>query len=104
MSDLLRKLNDFMPRLRPSPANPVSNEAPTERSLGGIKVSLIRLLGVLSYENTNVGDQVREHGGVQLVLSMTEVDELNPCMSILYNRSELIRETCENMRYLLFET
>lgn len=71
-----------MPRLRPSPANPVSNDAPTERSLGGIKVSLIRLLGVLSYENTNVGDQVRNHGGIQLVLSMTEVDELNPCMSI----------------------
>jgi ataxin-10 len=82
MSDLLRKLQEFMPRLRPSPANPVSNDAPTERSLGGIKVSLVRLLGVLSYENTNVGDQVREHGGVQLVLSMTEVDELNPCMSL----------------------
>jgi ataxin-10 len=82
MSDLLRKLQEFMPRLRPSPANPVSNDAPTERSLGGIKVSLVRLLGVLSYENTNVGDQVREYGGVQLVLSMTEVDELNPCMSL----------------------
>jgi ataxin-10 len=82
MSDLLRKLQEFMPRLRPSPANPVSNDAPTERSLGGIKVSLVRLLGVLSYENINVGDQVREHGGVQLVLSMTEVDELNPCMSL----------------------
>jgi ataxin-10 len=77
--DLLKGLNDFMPRVRPSPANPVSNDAPTERSLGGIKVSLIRLLGVLSYENTKVGDQVREQGGVQLVLSMTEVDELNPC-------------------------
>lgn len=68
-----------MPRIRPSPANPVSNEAPTERSLGGIKVSLVRLLGVLSFEDTTVGDQVRERGGVQLVLSMTEVDELNPC-------------------------
>jgi ataxin-10 len=82
ISELLKALNAFMPRLRPSPANPVSNDAPTERSLGGIKVSLIRLLGVLSYENTNVGDQVRSHGGIQLVLSMTEVDELNPCMSL----------------------
>jgi ataxin-10 len=80
--ELLKALNAFMPRLRPSPANPVSNDAPTERSLGGIKVSLIRLLGVLSYENTNVGDQVRSHGGIELVLSMTEVDELNPCMSL----------------------
>lgn len=70
-----------MPRLRPSPANPVSNEAPTERSLGGIKVSLIRLLGVLTFDDKPVSDQVREHGGVQLVLSMTEVDELNPCQS-----------------------
>jgi ataxin-10 len=68
-----------MPRIRPSPANPVSNEAPTERSLGGIKISLVRLLGVLSFEDTAVGDQVRERGGVELVLSMTEVDELNPC-------------------------
>jgi len=82
IAELLKALNAFMPRLRPSPANPVSNDAPTERSLGGIKVSLIRLLGVLSYENTQVGDQVRAHGGIQLVLSMTEVDELNPCTSL----------------------
>jgi ataxin-10 len=68
-----------MPRIRPSPANPVSDQAPTERSLGGIKVSLVRLLGVLSFEDTAIGDQVRLRGGVQLVLGMTEVDELNPC-------------------------
>ena len=73
-----------MPRLRPSPANPVSTEAPTERSLGGIKVSLIRLLGVLTYNDQSVSDQVRQHGGVQLVLSMTEVDELNPCEFSLF--------------------
>lgn len=80
-----------MPRLRPSPANPVSNEAPTERSLGGIKVSLIRLLGVLTYDDKSVSDQVREHGGVQLVLSMTEVDELNPCTPPHINAIQMMR-------------
>ena len=101
ISELLKALNAFMPRLRPSPANPVSNDAPTERSLGGIKVSLIRLLGVLSYENTNVGNQVRSHGGIQLVLSMTEVDELNPCMSLPSFQAKC--KICVNMLYSPFE-
>lgn len=76
---LLKGLNDFLPRLKPSPVNPLSDEAPTERSLGGIKVSIVRLLGVLTYDDIAVSDQVREHGGVHLVLGMTEVDERNPC-------------------------
>lgn len=70
-----------MPRLRPDLANPVSTSAPSERSLSGIKVTLVKLIGILSFEDTSVGDMVREEGGVQLVLGMTEVDERNPCES-----------------------
>lgn len=80
-TEMLGQLKEFVPRLRPDPANPVSTEAPSERSLSGIKVTLVKLIGVLSYEDTKVGDQVREAGGIQLILGMTEVDELNPCKS-----------------------
>ena len=48
--------------------------------LSSVKRNLVRLLGILTFEDTAVGDLVREYDGVHLILSMTEVDELNPCM------------------------
>lgn len=79
---MLRQLSDFLPRVKPSAASrpPTSNgTAP----LSSIKRDLVRLLGVLTFEDTAVGDLVQGCGGVQLVLSMTEVDVSNPCMSHL---------------------
>ncbi len=37
------------------------------------------MLGILTFEDTAVGDVVRDCGGVQVILGMTEVDERNPC-------------------------
>lgn len=72
-----------LPNLRQSAAaaKPVSDKPPTERYLGGIKVSLVRLLGALSYNDTSVGDAVRWSNGIEVVLSLTQVDEHNPCTS-----------------------
>ena len=47
--------------------------------MAAMKRNLVRLLGVLTFDNVPVGDLVRNCGGVQLLLSMTEVDEFNPC-------------------------
>ncbi|WVQ74876.1 hypothetical protein IAR50_004483 [Cryptococcus sp. DSM 104548] len=79
--DLLRALNDFFPKTNPRTAS----SEPTLPTLSAelkpfskAKRDLVRLLSILSFEDTSVGDQVRECSGVQLVLSMTEIDEGNP--------------------------
>lgn len=43
-----------------------------------IKQHLLQLLSVITYQDIDVGDQVRACGGVELVLSLTEFDESNP--------------------------
>ncbi|CAD6577777.1 MAG: hypothetical protein TREMPRED_002036 [Tremellales sp. Tagirdzhanova-0007] len=75
--DLLRELNAFLPRVKPSvnTSLPSTSEA---APLSSVKRNLVRLLGILTFEDTAVGDLVREYDGVHLILSMTEVDELNP--------------------------
>lgn len=52
---------------------------PELKPFSNLKRDLVRLLGVLTFNDTRVGDQVREYEGVQLVLSLTEIDEANPC-------------------------
>ncbi|WVQ81893.1 hypothetical protein IAT38_004020 [Cryptococcus sp. DSM 104549] len=88
--DLLRALNDFFPRTNPrqpppnapSPSSsslPTSSIVPNElKPFSNLKRDLVRLLGILTFDDTTVGDQVRAHEGIQLVLSLTEVDEGNP--------------------------
>jgi len=78
--DLLQELNLFLPRVKPGNV-PLHSASAEIAPLSGIKSNLVRLLGILTYEDIAVGDLVRECGGVQLVLSMTEVDESNPCTS-----------------------
>ncbi|WVQ99934.1 hypothetical protein IAU59_007077 [Kwoniella sp. CBS 9459] len=82
---LLRSLDTFFPRI-----NPRSKSSPQQQSDGAaiateelrpfanLKRNLVQLLGILSFEDTAVGDQVREAEGIQLLLSMTEIDEGNP--------------------------
>ena len=43
-----------------------------------IKQHLLQLHSVITYQDIDVGDQVRACGGVELVLSLTEFDESNP--------------------------
>ena len=77
---MLRRLNLFLPRVKPSASSSRSASAETA-PLSSIKRDLVRLLGILTFEDVAVGDLVRERGGVQLILSMTEVDESIPCTS-----------------------
>lgn len=80
--DMLRALNDFFPRTNPrnpSPATATMTIQPELKPFSNLKRDLVRLLGVLTFNDTRVGDEVREYEGVQLVLSLTEIDEANPC-------------------------
>lgn len=80
--DMLRALNNFFPRTNPrnpSPPTATTTIQPELKPFSNLKRDLVRLLGVLTFNDTRVGDQVREYEGVQLVLSLTEIDEGNPC-------------------------
>lgn len=89
IQDLLKDLEIFLPRTNPRLARSESTSPlipPDQvRPIAQLKRVLVELLGVLTFCDTSVGDQVREAGGVQLVLGMTEMDEANPCKS-LYQR------------------
>ncbi|KAL0249840.1 hypothetical protein I308_103142 [Cryptococcus tetragattii IND107] len=79
--DMLRALNDYFPRTNPRNPSPVTTTTavpPELKPFSNLKRDLVRLLGVLTFSDTRVGDQVRECEGVQLVLSLTEIDEGNP--------------------------
>lgn len=95
---LLQRLEVFLPRTNPrlSRLNPTFPLIPPDqaRPIAQLKRILVQLLGVLTFGDTQVGDQVREAGGVQLLLGMTEVDEGNPCASTFspkHDRLKLIR-------------
>ncbi|WVF72716.1 hypothetical protein IAT40_007534 [Kwoniella sp. CBS 6097] len=80
---LLRSLDTFFPRVNPrskSSTQPSATPIATEelKPFANLKRNLVQLMGVLSFEDTAVGDQVREAEGIQLFLSMTEIDEGNP--------------------------
>lgn len=80
MEELLAQLNHFIPRVKPgsTPTNALSAEQAAPVTL--LKRLSVQLLGILTFDDTTVGNQVREHGGVELLLGLTEVDESNPCM------------------------
>ncbi|OCF37853.1 hypothetical protein I316_00077 [Kwoniella heveanensis BCC8398] len=85
---LLRSLDTFFPRVNPRSQSSLqassssSDNKPTAteelKPFANLKRNLVQLIGVLSFEDTAVGDQVREVEGIQLLLSMTEIDEGNP--------------------------
>ncbi|ORY35467.1 spinocerebellar ataxia type 10 protein domain-domain-containing protein [Naematelia encephala] len=80
--EMLRQLDSFLPRVKPGASSSSSSsplaESPDTAPLAGLKRNLVQLVGILSFNDTAVGDLVREYGGVQLILSMTEIDESNP--------------------------
>lgn len=83
--DLLKELETFLPRINPWIARSDTDRPiipPDQaRPIAQLKRVLVELLGVLTFGDTGVGDQVREAGGVLLILGMTEMDEANPCKS-----------------------
>ncbi|WWD19023.1 hypothetical protein CI109_103480 [Kwoniella shandongensis] len=76
--ELLKSLNTFFPRLNPRTQPSESSPPEHLRPFSNLKRNLVQLLGILCYDDISVGDQIREYGGVELVLSMTEIDESNP--------------------------
>ncbi|OCF76128.1 hypothetical protein I204_03427 [Kwoniella mangroviensis CBS 8886] len=80
--ELLRSLDTFFPRINPriqstssATITPISEEL---KPFSNLKRNIVQLLGVLTFDDTSVGDQVRECEGVQLILGMTEIDDNNP--------------------------
>jgi len=70
---LLGATHAFLPRVKPAA------EAPAEPlPFAGIKRDIVRLLSALCFDDIEVGNAVREAGGVELVLGMCEVDDRNP--------------------------
>lgn len=86
----MRELDRLFPRVLPgrrsgpaqSNAQPEARIVDLEDNVSGpilqIKQHLLQLLSVITYQDIDVGDQVRACGGVELVLSLTEFDESNP--------------------------
>lgn len=84
--DVLAATNAFLPRIKPTPTTAQENaefakgtltQKEIEHAFANVKRDLVRLLGVLSFADTEVGDQVRAAGGVELILSLCETDERN---------------------------
>ncbi|KAK1927072.1 spinocerebellar ataxia type 10 protein domain-containing protein, partial [Papiliotrema laurentii] len=77
--DLLAALDKFIPRVKPGTAASTNTLPPDQAApVTLLKRLLVQLLGILTFEDTATGDRVRELGGVELVLGLTEVDEANP--------------------------
>ncbi|WWC71634.1 uncharacterized protein I206_105592 [Kwoniella pini CBS 10737] len=79
--DLLRSLDTFFPRINPrakSTGASITSISDELKPFSNLKRNLVQLLGILTFEDTLVGDQVREEEGIQLILGMTEIDENNP--------------------------
>ncbi|CAK9782519.1 hypothetical protein CC85DRAFT_266465 [Cutaneotrichosporon oleaginosum] len=84
--NVLAATHDFLPRIKPGAATAADNVAAAagqmsqreiEHAFANVKRDLVRLLAVLAFNDTAVGDQVRAAGGVQLVLGLCETDERN---------------------------
>jgi hypothetical protein len=70
------------------PAPPVPK--PIAELCKGLKRDIIDLLTLLLHEGPSVQEIIRENGGIQLILSMSNIDDDNPC---------IILEYCPNSRY-----
>lgn len=87
---VLQETDKFLPRVKPKA------EEDTTLPFQNVKRDLVRFLGLLVYDDTRVGDIVREKGGVETVLGMCETDERNPCE---YCRAERYREVEQLLQF-----
>jgi len=46
----------------------------------GMKRDIVELLTLLLHKEKTIQDTLRENGGVQLTLSLSNIDEDNPCL------------------------
>lgn len=90
--DLLRELDRFLPRLilgkesfsdgRPAPVG-----GPDLSGFNHLKRDLVRLLGILCYEERAVQDRIRMREGITVVMNLCVTDERNPCKCALSSLS-----------------
>lgn len=49
------------------------------RGFAFLRRDLVRIIGLLAFEDKAMQDLVRERGGVEAVLSLSAMDDRNPC-------------------------
>ena len=52
---------------------------PVKRGFAYLKRDLVRLLGILCWQDKSVQDRIRSCGGIPVVMNLCVVDERNPC-------------------------
>lgn len=82
-SELLKQADAIEPRLIRS-RNPVAPTADPREEMGPrgfafLRRDLVRIIGLLAFEDKAMQDLVRERGGVEAVLSLSAMDDRNPC-------------------------
>ncbi|CAE7212270.1 unnamed protein product [Rhizoctonia solani] len=107
--DVLRRLDQLIPRIQFGEAKPVVAEAnapsadkaslPVTR-FQFQKRDLVRLLGILVHDDTSIQTRVREAGGVQLILGLCVIDENNPFIRehALFTLRNLLHKNTENQQ------
>ena len=87
-AELLRLLDEFVPRIvfgkaswsTPRSGVPIPSVTNAEeRGFSYVKRDVVRLVGILCYENRAVQDRVRLCGGITAVMNLCITDQRNPC-------------------------
>ena len=80
--DLLRTTEAFIPRVKPfRPNDPTRSEPDDASGMAGfatLKRDLVQLAGLLANDDQQTQNQIRECGGMQVILSMCVTDDRNP--------------------------
>ncbi|KAG5461169.1 MAG: hypothetical protein BJ554DRAFT_6681, partial [Olpidium bornovanus] len=101
-SDLLACAHATLPRsTKASPDIGKANSFSSRMSvLRGLKRDLVRMIGNLSCGRAAVQDEVREKGGLGLVLEMCNIDDNNPCTSSpgLFRLCSGVRAVAQHIR------
>lgn len=86
--ETLRAFDAFLPRInfgKVKPQHPNGAGVPArsagEAGFSYLKRDLVRLLGVLCYNNKAIQDRIRVCGGIPVVLNLCVIDDRNPCKS-----------------------
>jgi hypothetical protein len=90
--ETLRAFDIFLPRInfgKVKPSYPqqlnggggVLAQSAGEAGFSYLKRDLVRLLGILCYNNKAIQDRVRSCGGIPVVLNLCAIDDRNPCKS-----------------------
>ena len=97
----------FLPRIMlgkaswstPRPDAPSASDqaiATADKGFSYLKRDLVRLVGVLAYENRMAQDRIRAHNGITVIMNMCVADERNPCTSCLSNPMHNLSDLCSD--------